>query len=175
MKKSLLICLLIAPLVFMGQSFEEGKTIFKNNCASCHQMDKKMVGPKLMNVVEKQGADWVYKWVKNNKELRASGDKHANEIYQEYGGAAMPVYDYLGDEKLKSVVEYLSQWKEKSVPTKKEQPKQTSNPDPKSEYSFPTWFKVITGVITIFIVIVFYLLFDVIKTLAKQKNDAEDE
>jgi cytochrome c2 len=173
--------LLILTLFYIGsnaQSYEQGKTIFDQNCASCHQMDKKMVGPKLMNVVDEQGADWVYQWVKNNKELRASGDEHANQIYEDYGGAAMPVYDYLGKEKLNSVVKYLSEWQDKSMakePEVQAEGPKASRPSGGSGYTFPTWFKVVTGVVCVFILVVFYLLFDVIKTLAKQKDDKTDE
>jgi len=170
MKLKILILITLVSFSLISQTYQEGKNIFNQNCSSCHQMDKKMVGPKLMNVVDKQSADWVYQWVKNNKELRETGDKHANDIYEEYGGAAMPVYEYLGEEKLKSVVLYLKEWKNKqtqSEPDSKEQKVSNTN-QPVNRYEFPTWFKVITGALSIFIIFVFYLLLDVIKTLAKK-------
>lgn len=113
MKKILTILSIAITLPTMSQSFEEGEKLFKQNCASCHKMDKKVVGPALQNVVEEQGADWVYSWVKNNQTLRESGDSHANEVYKEYNQSVMPAYEYLGDEGLNNVVEYLKQWKSK--------------------------------------------------------------
>src|SRR6056300_2115635 len=113
MKRIFTILSIAITLPLMSQSFEEGEKIFKQNCTACHKMDKKVVGPALQNVVEEQGADWVYSWVKNNQSLRESGDSHANEVYEEYNGSVMPAYEYLGDDGLNNIIEYLKQWKDK--------------------------------------------------------------
>ena len=67
MKKILTILSIAITLPTMSQSFEEGEKLFKQNCASCHKMDKKVVGPALQNVVEEQGADWVTHGLKTTK------------------------------------------------------------------------------------------------------------
>lgn len=113
MKKVLLIIGVLLVNAVNAQSFEAGEKVFKQNCAACHKMDKKVVGPALQNVVAEQGAEWVYEWVKNNQSLRESGDAHANEVYDEFNGAVMPAYEWLGEESLNDVVQYLADWKGK--------------------------------------------------------------
>jgi cytochrome c2 len=114
MKKVLLFMVCVGLVnTTLAQSFEEGEKVFKQNCAACHKMDKKVVGPALQNVVADQGAEWVYEWVKNNQALRESGDSHANEVYAEFNGSAMPAYEWLGEPGLNNIVQYLTDWKGK--------------------------------------------------------------
>jgi hypothetical protein len=35
------------------------------------------------------GVDWFQKWIKDNKALRASGDKYANELFNKYNKVEM--------------------------------------------------------------------------------------
>ena len=72
-----------------------GKALFNTNCAACHSLDKKMVGPALRHVEtrlsEDKGLDreWLNSWIRNSSGLIKSGDAYANAIYNEYSGAAM--------------------------------------------------------------------------------------
>lgn len=113
---------LIACIFFMictvaySQEFAKGKELFNANCAACHNMEKKMTGPPLKNVIENQGRDWATKWISNSAELIKSGDAHANEIFKEYNEMAMPAYEYLKTEELSSIVDYLEGYsKEKAA------------------------------------------------------------
>jgi len=94
-----------------AQNYEAGEKTFKMNCASCHKMDAKLIGPPLMDVVSNQGEEWAKKWISNNETLRKSGDTHANAIYAEYNNMVMPNYSYLSDEELTDLVGYLADWK----------------------------------------------------------------
>ena len=51
MKKILILSLIFCTGI-SAQDYEAGKKLFKNNCASCHHMEKKAVGPPLKNVVK---------------------------------------------------------------------------------------------------------------------------
>ena len=118
--------LLLLPLIFItsisAQDYDNGKQLFRNNCASCHNMEKKVVGPALKNVVKNQGEDWTKSWIKNNQALRDAGDKHANEIFKEYNGMAMPAYEHLGDNAIDDIVGYLAQYSDKKAEAKANQP-----------------------------------------------------
>ena len=118
--------LLLLPLIFTtsisAQDYDNGKQLFRNNCASCHNMEKKVVGPALKNVVKNQGEDWTKSWIKNNQALRDAGDKHANEIFKEYNGMAMPAYEHLGDNAIDDIVVYLAQYSDKKAEAKANQP-----------------------------------------------------
>lgn len=105
-----LICVLFTQIGY-SQNFETGKTIFKENCSSCHKMDAKLLGPPLQNTVEDQGRDWTQKWIYNSQLLIQEGDTHANEIYNEYNQMAMPAYSWLEDEEMSALLDYLEGWK----------------------------------------------------------------
>jgi len=105
----------IVSLAAMAQSYEAGEKVYKMNCAACHKMDAKLIGPSLMNVVAEQGEDWTRRWILNNEELRKSGDAHAIAIYEEYNRQVMPNYSYLSDDELTGLITYLRDWKEVEV------------------------------------------------------------
>jgi mono/diheme cytochrome c family protein len=93
----------------------KGKTLFNTNCASCHQMDKKMTGPALRNVearlAEEQGLDreWLNKWIRNSAGLIKSGDAYANQIYNEYNGTAMTAFPQLSDQDISDILAYTAE------------------------------------------------------------------
>ena len=49
---------------------KEGRKLFKSQCAACHKLDKKFVGPALGNIAEKREADWLAAWIKDKVKLR---------------------------------------------------------------------------------------------------------
>jgi len=65
----------------------KGKKIFNANCASCHKLEGKLIGPALGKVEERRTNEWLKAWIKNNAELRASGDADAIAIFNEYNGS----------------------------------------------------------------------------------------
>ncbi len=92
----------------------KGEIVFKANCAACHNMNSKAVGPALQGVAGKRTDEWLMKWIRNNEKLRASGDKDAIAVYNENGKAAMNVFENLSDDQIKSVIVYFKEW----VPSK---------------------------------------------------------
>ena len=121
MKKILILSLIFCTGI-SAQDYEAGKKLFKNNCASCHHMEKKAVGPPLKNVVKNQGEEWTKKWITNNQKLRDAGDKHANEIFKEYNGMAMPAYEHLGEESINNLTTYLAQYNDKKAEAEANKP-----------------------------------------------------
>lgn len=91
-----------------ARSAEEGKKLYEaNNCGSCHALDKKLVGPALRGVHERRSEEWLVSWIRNNKKFRESGDADANKLYQEYGGAAMNIFENLTPAQVLNIVEYI--------------------------------------------------------------------
>lgn len=115
MKKVLLMLLLVISTTTYSQEFEKGKELFQVNCAGCHNMEKRLVGPALQDVVEVQGREWVGKWVSNSAQLIATGDAHATEVFAEYNQMAMPAFDYLKPEELNAIVDYMEGFKKNKV------------------------------------------------------------
>ena len=83
-----------------------GKSLFNSNCAACHKLDKKLVGPALGKISERREMEWLKLWIKDNAALRASGDADAIAIFEEYNGAAMSV-SQLSDADIVNIVAYL--------------------------------------------------------------------
>ena len=87
---------------------KEGKKLFKSLCASCHKLDKKLVGPALAGVEGRRENDWLKAWIRNNAELRATGDKDANEIFEEYNGSNMSAFPQLSDKNIDDILYYTT-------------------------------------------------------------------
>ena len=113
MKKIISLIILLLGFNLVAQDYARGKQLFNTHCAACHKMDKKLVGPALNTIVDRQGKEWTKEWIYNNNALRESGDEYAIQIWEEYNKAAMPGYQFLKDEELDDIVEYLAQWQTK--------------------------------------------------------------
>jgi cytochrome c2 len=93
---------------------KNGEKLFKANCTACHALDKQVVGPPLKGIVAKVkeeagvGPDWLHKWIKNNKELRASGDKYANEIFEKFNKTEMQLFPNLSDKDIDDILAFTT-------------------------------------------------------------------
>jgi cytochrome c2 len=87
---------------------KEGRKLFKSLCASCHKLDKKLIGPALGGIEERRENDWLKAWIKNNAELRASGDADAIAVYEEYKGSNMTAFPQLTDKNIDDILYYTT-------------------------------------------------------------------
>ncbi|RNA60901.1 quinol:cytochrome C oxidoreductase [Chryseobacterium nematophagum] len=93
---------------------KNGEKLFKANCTACHALDKQVIGPPLKGVVDRVkteggvGKDWLHKWIKDNKALRASGDKYANEIFEKYNKTEMLVFPNLSEKDIDDILAYTT-------------------------------------------------------------------
>ena len=100
--------LLFAGNMVFAQDAAEGETLFKNNCAACHNTnDEVLVGPGLKGVSERRPIDWIIKWVHNPQAVIGSGDKYANDLYTKFNKAAMTPYPNFSDDQIKGIVAYI--------------------------------------------------------------------
>lgn len=94
----------------MAQEIEgdiaNGKSIFNSQCAACHKLDKKVVGPALGDVTQRRSTEWLVAWIKNNQELRESGDADAIAVFEEYNGSVMPAFPQLSDQDVMDILAY---------------------------------------------------------------------
>ena len=101
---AMLFLAMLLPVQMFGQGAEgdpmKGKDLFKANCAACHKLDgKKLVGPPLNGVTQRQSTEWLHKWIKNSKSLIDAGDKDAVAVFEEYNKVPMLAYEsILSDE-----------------------------------------------------------------------------
>lgn len=162
----------------MAQSYESGEKVFKMNCAACHKMDAKLIGPPLINVVADQGEAWTRSWILNNDELRKSGDAHAVAIYEEYNKMVMPNYSYLSDQELTDLIAYLKDWEGNQVAKAAVVPDaagtQTAAAEPESIFpelsSASKWAVFLVGGAVLLTVITMYSLLNAFKAIVSYKS-----
>jgi mono/diheme cytochrome c family protein len=85
---------------------KEGRKLFKSLCASCHKLDKKLVGPALAGIEDRRENDWLKAWIKNNAEFRATGDRDAIAVFEEYNGSSMSAFPQLSDKQIDDILYY---------------------------------------------------------------------
>jgi mono/diheme cytochrome c family protein len=87
-----------------------GKTLFINNCASCHakSMKDKLTGPALAGARERWGDDKaLYAWIRNSQASIASGQPRAVQIWSEYKPTVMTAFAGLKDEEIENLLAYI--------------------------------------------------------------------
>ncbi|AUC13936.1 cytochrome C [Tenacibaculum sp. SZ-18] len=85
-----------------------GRKLFNANCASCHKLNKRATGPALGGVEKRRENEWLKKWIRNNAELRASGDADAIALYEEWGQSNMTAFPQLTDQNIDDILYYTT-------------------------------------------------------------------
>lgn len=118
-KKSLLASLFIVAIFSAfsvtaqdAAAVQDGEALFKANCASCHGVKEKMIGPALKGIETRRSEEWLLKWIKNSNAVIKSGDAYAVKLYNEYNKVAMPSFN-LKDDEIKSILAYTKAEAEK--------------------------------------------------------------
>lgn len=89
-----------------------GETLFKNQCASCHNRNMKddLTGPALGGV-EERWADYpeedLYAWIRNSQALIAEGHPRANEVWDEWKPTLMSNFLNLSDQDIENILAYI--------------------------------------------------------------------
>ena len=109
--KSLLGAAMMLVLFTSNISAQDGAKLFKQNCAVCHasHTDQRLTGPGLKGLFDRAPkGDWVKNWILNNEKLIKSGDAYANKIYNDFGKAAMTVFEgQLTDKDVDAIIAFL--------------------------------------------------------------------
>ena len=111
--KTIFICLLTFFIFLFGSNcfsqddnIKKGKALFNTNCAACHKINKRAVGPALKGVSDKYEKEWLYTWIKNSTAMVKSGDARAVAIYEEYNGSVMTSFPQLSNEDIDNILAY---------------------------------------------------------------------
>jgi mono/diheme cytochrome c family protein len=109
--RALLTLLFIAVLSFGNKvTAQDGGTLFKNNCASCHGVTKALTGPALAGL-ESRGP-WsdrkkLYQWVHNPPDFMKS-DKYTSDLKAQYGNIPMTPFPQLSEKDIDAIVDYIN-------------------------------------------------------------------
>jgi mono/diheme cytochrome c family protein len=103
--------LFLSVSTLSAQNLDEGKNLFKVNCATCHAKDmkSKLTGPALGGV-EERWADYpiedLYSWIRNSQALIATGHPKANEVWNEWKPVPMSNFT-LTDDQIANILAYV--------------------------------------------------------------------
>jgi cytochrome c2 len=85
-----------------------GKTLFQQNCASCHALFKDLTGPGLAGVRQRWSSEYMLiTWIRNWNLAVASGDPYAIKV-KDWSAASMMTFS-LSDEEIRAVLAYIDE------------------------------------------------------------------
>lgn len=91
---------------------QDGKALFQANCASCHAVGKRVVGPALKGVHERweNNEEELVKFIQNsqayiNGNFKYSG--YAKKLYEEYNKSVMTAFTGLSVDEIKNILGYI--------------------------------------------------------------------
>ena len=154
----------------------KGKTLFENNCASCHAMDEVVVGPALRGVEKRHSQVWLQKWIKNSQALIGTGDKEAVAVYEQYSKQAMPSFTFSDDE-INSILEYIKTAPTKSTSGDPKNPKDATGPvEAGTDNTLVTALLfVFIGLLVLMLVVLLTTVSVLTKLLKQKENLTSDE
>ncbi len=85
-----------------------GDALFKNNCAQCHAVNDKVVGPALAGIAKRRSISWLIPWIHNSSKVIASGDEYAVKLFNDYGKQQMPAFPQLSDKEITSIIAWVT-------------------------------------------------------------------
>jgi len=110
MKKKITISaltLFFSAFVFSIPPTDEGKMLFTSKCASCHNVNKIVVGPALAGVTERRTEDWIVHFVHSSQTVIKGGDQTAIALYEKFNKVPMPDHLDLSAESIKGILAYI--------------------------------------------------------------------
>jgi Cytochrome c len=166
-RKFALIIFVFALFSFVKVSAQNGQQLFQQNCASCHSVFKKIIGPPLANFQE-NGGPWadrnnVYEWVHNSDAFLAK-NAYAKDLRQTYG-VQMTHFPDLSNEQIDAIIDYVD--KASTTGPGNAAPKETTQPTGENK----TW--IIFGIISLIMAIIALILMQVNSNLKKLSDDRE--
>ena len=91
---------------------EEGKVLFRNQCATCHNRDmkSKLTGPALGGT-EERWADYpredLYSWIRNSQAMISTGHPRATQLWNEWKPVVMNNFLNLSDQEIENILAYV--------------------------------------------------------------------
>jgi mono/diheme cytochrome c family protein len=140
-----------------------GKSVFTSQCASCHSLTAKVVGPPLEGVESKwDDPAMLRKWIHNYQEVLNAGYPRAKEIIN-YAPTNMQIFgSSLKDADVENVLAYIRDYKPPVVVK-----------DPNGEPEGDGKGAIIFGIISIILAIIALILMQVNSNLKKLSDDKE--
>jgi cytochrome c2 len=149
---------------------QDGKSIFQNNCASCHSVTKDLTGPALAGVTSR--GPWtdrkkLYDWVHNPAKFMAS-DPYTQGLKAKFGAMMTPFAD-LSEKEIDAVVDYINKTAKDAESGKTQAP----NGAPSAQVIGESDNSILYGVLTLILAVVAFVMLQVNSNLKKLADDKE--
>ncbi|MFT4203297.1 MAG: c-type cytochrome [Chitinophagaceae bacterium] len=149
---------------------QDGKALFQANCASCHSLTKVLTGPALQGV-ESRWPDRkaLHAWILNSSAYLKTGDKYANDLFNQYGKTVMTAFQGTLDAKeIDAILDYIKTSKPAAAGTTGAAATDESKGDDNTLFY---------GIITVVLAIAVLILIQVNKNLKRvaEKKDGEPQ
>jgi len=167
---------LFSALFFLLLSFgnkvaaQDGQAIFKDNCASCHNVFKDMTGPALGGVTTR--GPWtdhkkIYDWVHNPAKFMST-DPYTQGLKAKFGGAMMTPFAQLSEKEIDAVIGYVeATFKKGPSGPNPQTPGTSTTPGEESDNA------ILYGVLTLILAVVALIMLNVNSNLKKLSDDKE--
>lgn len=149
---------------------QDGKTLFNQKCASCHQVFKPATGPALMNLEERHtwsDHDQLLSWIQNPAAYMAS-DPYTQGLKAQYG-SMMQAFPDIKKEEVDAIVSYINQ----TVAAGPGGPKGPGGTTTEAVADNSNTNAVIFGVISLILAVIALILMQVNSNLKKLSDDKE--
>lgn len=84
---------------------KKGAAIFKTNCAACHKVDKRFIGPSPKGIMKRRSPEWIMNMILD-PQLMVEQDRCAKDLLVEFNGAAMANQN-MTEEQARNILEYF--------------------------------------------------------------------
>jgi cytochrome c2 len=85
-----------------------GKVIFRDQCQSCHLIDRESFGPALGSVTKRHPDEWLEEFIRNSTAVIESGDDYAIYLYERFDQKVMVPMPFLTDDDISDVLDYIA-------------------------------------------------------------------
>jgi len=160
--------LLVSLSLSLSLSAQDGKALFNQKCASCHAIDKQLVGPALSGVEGRwDDKAMLYEWVRNSAAVIKKGYPRAVAVYNEYNKIQMTAFPELKDADIDAILGYINTGGAK----KSDASASTAAPAAAAEDDS----NLLYGVLTLILAVIALVLLQVNSNLRKMSDQAEGE
>lgn len=154
----------------LAANAQDGKALFNQKCASCHAIDKQLVGPALKGVEDRwDDKKMLYEWVRNSAAVIKKGYPRAVAVYNEYNKIQMTAFPELKDGDIDAILTYINEGGAKAAAAAAPAAGGTSPESQTSESDS----NLLYGILTIILAVIALILLQVNSNLRKMSDEAE--
>ena len=150
---------------------QDVKALFNQKCASCHAIDKNLVGPALKGVEDRwDDKAMLYDWVRNSAAVIKKGYPRAVAVYNEYNKVQMTAFPELKNEDIDAILGYINTGGAKAAAAAAT-PAGGTPADANAESDS----NLLYGILTLILAVIALILLQVNSNLRKMSDEAEGE